>query len=240
MPFFSNKPLLRALALSGLIHIVLLTGVVVVLPVSPEMPVALVRVNLKGAVTANEVKADKGKPAPVVERPPSKVGETVAPLRAAETQPVIAVPSAPDVAAAEARPIASVPGAERKPALSPAREGASRSESPEARASAPEAPNADDLRQYRVSLGVAARRFKRYPPMARERGWEGTVVVTVVVHPRMPQPEVSLSRSSGWAMLDEQALEMLRRAAGATALPESLKGRGFSMELPVRFSLDEE
>jgi protein TonB len=57
--------------------------------------------------------------------------------------------------------------------------------------------------------GSVARRFKRYPPLARERGWEGTV-------------EVALNVRSG------------------RTLPEGLRGGGFRVLLPVRFSLESE
>ena len=41
------------------------------------------------------------------------------------------------------------------------------------------------------------------------------------------------------ALLDEQALEMLGRAVAQTPLPESLRGRHFTVTLPIRFSLEE-
>ena len=37
--------------------------------------------------------------------------------------------------------------------------------------------------------------------------------------------------------LTEQAVEMLTRAVAATPLPESLRGRSFSVPMPIRFSL---
>ncbi|WP_184414955.1 energy transducer TonB [Rhodocyclus tenuis] len=97
--------------------------------------------------------------------------------------------------------------------------------------------SADALREYRVALAIEAKRFKRYPPLARERGWEGIAEVSVSAG-KLTEPRVSLERSSGYAVLDEQTLEMLRRAAHATPLPEALRGRDFRVVLPVRFSLD--
>ena len=96
---------------------------------------------------------------------------------------------------------------------------------------------ANDLRQYRVSLASAAGRFRRYPVLARERGWEGTVDIAVSSTDDY-RTEVRISRSSGHTMLDEQAYEMVARAARITAMPEGLKGKGFSVTLPVTFSLE--
>ena len=89
-----------------------------------------------------------------------------------------------------------------------------------------------------MSLATAARRFKRYPPLARERGWEGTAEVALNVSSRLMVPEAVLIRSSGRGILDEQALDMVVQAARVTLLPEGLKGRDFRIVLPVQFNLE--
>lgn len=101
-----------------------------------------------------------------------------------------------------------------------------------------EGVNPDDLRQYRLALAIAARRFKHYPATARERGWEGTAEVALTVGVQRSVPEIALARSSGHAALDRQAQEMIAQAARATVLPERLKGRDLRLLLPVQFSLD--
>lgn len=99
--------------------------------------------------------------------------------------------------------------------------------------------SADDLRQYRVSLASAARRFKRYPALARERGWEGTAEVAIRFVSTLPAPDVAVVRSSGHDLLDEQAVQMVAQAARAIALPDGLRGRDLEIRFPVKFSLDE-
>lgn len=99
--------------------------------------------------------------------------------------------------------------------------------------------SADDLRQYRVDLAIASRRFKRYPALARERGWEGRVEVAVSVSAWQPRPQLSLVRSSGHAALDQQAVAMLEQASADTAVPAGLKGRDFRILLPIEFTLDD-
>lgn len=100
------------------------------------------------------------------------------------------------------------------------------------------AVSGDDLRQYRLSLASAARRFKQYPAQAHQRGWEGTVEVALKMSALAPVPEVTLVSSSGHRVLDEQAVAMLTQAARVTALPEGLKARDFRLLLPVQFSLE--
>lgn len=107
------------------------------------------------------------------------------------------------------------------PAALPAREGAS----------------GDALRQYRLALALEARRFKRYPRLARERAWEGTVEVAVRLGsgPAL----ASLEHSSGYGLLDDQGLEMVRQALAVTPVPEALRGREWRLVFPIQFSLEE-
>ena len=99
--------------------------------------------------------------------------------------------------------------------------------------------SAEGLKEYRLSLSREARRYKRYPAIARERGLQGVVVIVINTRSGVIEPQVSLSQSSGQDILDEQALEMLRLAVRAAKLPESLRGRDFGLDLPVHFSLED-
>lgn len=106
-------------------------------------------------------------------------------------------------------------------------------------AAASEGPNPDGVRAYRLGLARGARAYKRYPELARERGWEGTAEVRVDVSREGRPRQVLLARSSGHELLDREAVAMLARAAAAAAVPESLRGREFAVSLPVLFDLSE-
>jgi protein TonB len=97
----------------------------------------------------------------------------------------------------------------------------------------------DGLRAYRIGLAREARAHKRYPPLARERGWSGTAEVRIDVSPEGKAGQVLIARSSGHEVLDREALHMMSRAAAAASLPESLRGRAFAVSLPVVFDLGE-
>lgn len=108
---------------------------------------------------------------------------------------------------------------------------------PNSVAVASDAISLDGVRQYRLNLAREARRFKRYPELARERGWEGVVVVVVNTVAGAATPLVSLSQSSGFEQLDLAALELLEMAVESAVLPESLRGRQFGLTLPVDYRL---
>lgn len=100
-------------------------------------------------------------------------------------------------------------------------------------------PDAAGLRQYRLALAGEARRFRRYPEAAQRAGIEGRAEVRVTVTASGGERLAELARSSGHAQLDEAALDMLRQAAQRTHLPDSLRGQGFAVLLPVVFAAED-
>lgn len=103
-----------------------------------------------------------------------------------------------------------------------------------------EAPtlSADGLRRYRLSLATQARRFKRYPAQALAAGWSGTAEIQLTVASD-GQGEATLSRSSGYAVLDRAAQTMIEQSAQHTPVPETLRGKAFSVVLPVLFDIND-
>lgn len=97
----------------------------------------------------------------------------------------------------------------------------------------------DGLRGYRLAIASQARRFKRYPALAMEAGWSGSVDVRVEVGADGRPRPASVSRSSGHEVLDRAALNMIDSGALRARLPDSLRGRVFAVSLPVVFDLDE-
>lgn len=95
--------------------------------------------------------------------------------------------------------------------------------------------NAEGVREYRLALAVQAKRYKRYPPRAMEAGIGGTAEIRISVAAAGSAAEVLLARSSGDETLDAAALDMMKRAAPRTAVPDALRDRGFAVDLPIVF-----
>lgn len=232
----SRRTLLRALIASVLIHAVLFWHGVILFPVRLEPPAATINVVISPGLDG-EPEKPVSLPATVPLTEHVKPSSTI--VRNAGARPIL-VPGPPSTTLVEP-PVQPVTGDAGQPALSAtgvaARSGALSTAFP-APDTTRDGASADDLRQYRLSLAISARRFKRYPALARERGWEGTVEVALNVNALLPVPEVVLVRSSGQDVLDQQALEMMTQAARVTSLPQSLKGRDFRILLPVKFSLE--
>jgi protein TonB len=107
-----------------------------------------------------------------------------------------------------------------------------------AAASSAEAPESLSRDQYRLQLIDEARRHKRYPPLARENNWQGDVLVAVVVGAN-GRASVTLKGSSGYEVLDRQALEMFRQATRAVAVPPTLRGKEFALDVRAVYGLED-
>lgn len=167
-------------------------------------------------------------PRPVISTPsPGPVPAPAAP-RVAEVpaaQASAAEPSAPVPAASASRASAVRPAEAQPAAASP---GAARSGSE---------ADAGTLDQYRLALIGVARRYKRYPAQAMDKGWQGRVEIRLVVGANGMIQSSLVKASSGYEILDNQALDMVKKAKPLTPIPAALRGREFTVDIPVIFDL---
>ena len=249
MHFHPRRTLVRALIVSLLVHAVLLIGVVRILPARIDAPTPAIRVVAmnRGVVSGNAphpvpaaVEAPARIDTPVPSRAPKAVARKLAlPDSRREDFTVPATPSAPAVADA-APPAQVAPRAGAGNSTGGLPQAAAPAASSGAASARRDGVGADDVRQYRFALGISARRFKRYPPLARERGWEGTAEVALDFRYPNAEPVLSLTSSRWKNVLHYQTLETLRQAVRRTDLPVGLRGRDFRMLQEITFSLEDE
>lgn len=159
---------------------------------------------------------------PPVERPEPKP-IPVKPRAAKAAPPKPAAPAVePAVEPARAQPVESAPAAEAPVAV----------QSP---APAPD-PALED--GYRVRIRQAVDEHKHYPRMARRLGLDGRVVVAFTVEADGRLAGVRVVESSGSELLDEAALEAVRKAAPFPSFPAGIERRRWDFTLPLSFSLD--
>ncbi len=97
---------------------------------------------------------------------------------------------------------------------------------------------AGTIEQYRLALIVAARRYKRYPSIAMVKGRQVRVEVRMVIGENGMIASASIKSGSGHDILDNQALDMIKKGKTTVPIPAGLRGREFSVVVPVIFSLD--
>jgi len=107
-------------------------------------------------------------------------------------------------------------------------------------------PRRDD-EERAISAAVAAygrRLFERtmaqgrYPPEAVARGWQGKVLLLLRFGKSGKLLDVAVRDSSGYAVLDTEAIEMTKRAKTESPVPDILQGRNFSLTMAVNFRLE--
>jgi protein TonB len=101
------------------------------------------------------------------------------------------------------------------------------------------APKADSgaLERYRTDINIAAARFKLYPRAAVDNNWEGEVVVMMAIGADGRIDALRVKASSGYDLLDRQALDMFRTAKSYVRIPAELRGKPFELELRAIYGL---
>jgi TonB family protein len=80
-------------------------------------------------------------------------------------------------------------------------------------------------------------RYFDYPAVARQRGWEGTVLLGLRVESNGHLEKIRIEHSSGYAVLDNSALNSLNRLDRLAEASAWLNGSGLDMQLPVIYRL---
>jgi TonB family protein len=78
-----------------------------------------------------------------------------------------------------------------------------------------------------------------YPPLARLHGWQGEVRLALTISADGDLRELRVLASSGYALLDQDAIQTILRLGKLPQARELLAGRNIHLELPVVYRLTE-
>lgn len=185
---------------------------------SPEPPVE------PPATTVPESAAPAALPPPVPAPVPAMpaLPPAASSLPSPRPKPVTTWPSRPAPAAATALPVPT------SPAIPPP--------SPPAAASSTISTTTDP--GWRTALGNWLAAHKRYPERARQRGDEGTVGIRFTVDPAGRVLDVAVTHSSGSALLDDAAREMLA-GQRVPPFPPAMTLAQVAVPVNIRFQLEQ-
>jgi protein TonB len=234
----ASTPLAWAVAASVVLHVAVIVGLPDLWTYSSAPATAPLNARLQPGVPASGASAAPAAalttpPRPAIERAPVSPLAKATPRadRPARASPV--PPATVEPATAPASPVEAV-----APAPAAKAAGASGQGEPTlAPRPGDDALDLGSLAQYRLALIGAAKHHRLYPESAVERGWQGRVTVRLAIDADGAVAAALVRRSSGHGALDQQAVEMLRKAAGLTPLPPALRSREFSVDVPVLFEL---
>lgn len=232
-----NRAFNYAIAASIVLHGLLLFGFSQrerARPAEPQVPIIARLVELPAPAPAA---APPRQAEPVKPRPRAK---PVAPKPLAKGEPATPADAEPEARAepltAEIEPASPAPAA---PAVIAKTDPAS--VAPDAPMPRDAEPVADpgSLEKYRQQLILAAPRYKRYPRMASDNNWAGFVALRMVVAPSGRVASLTVTKTSGHDVLDQQAQEMFRNAAAAVPVPPVLRGKEFAVEVGATYYFTE-
>lgn len=79
---------------------------------------------------------------------------------------------------------------------------------------------------------------KEYPTMARMRGLEGVVVISVRIKANGEVTDHKVAKESGHALLDQSALNLAKKIYSFKALPPEISGEDLKLSFPISYKLD--
>jgi len=190
-----------------------------VTPIPPEPPRA--EPQAQRPVTPSPVPA--AKPAPQRPVPAIAPAAPILSMEAAKqpAEPAFTVPPAPPAPPAPALTAPQAPVAKAELAPGGAASG----------------PDPGSMARFRLEMIEIAKRYKRYPRIARDNNWEGRVNLRVAFGESGAITLQSVTKSSGRTVLDDEAKAMFRSAQPQVAIPPALRGKAFVLDFEVEFVL---
>ena len=96
----------------------------------------------------------------------------------------------------------------------------------------------EPMQEYGLAFAREIARDQHFPREALKQGWAGSVEIRVTVGTDGRLEDVSVIKSSGHTILDEEAVAKVMRARELPPVPAPLAGRAFTLSFPVVFRLE--
>lgn len=175
----------------------------------------------------------EAKPEPVKKPLPPKPAERPAPIKAAEAPPQ----ESPRNETPPPAVITAAPKAEEPPAFTTPPPPPPPPEPP--KAVGPSDADIEAARQaYGNSLSREIAKNKRYPRIAQMRGWEGSVRLLLEIDSNGKIVAIRIEEASDREVFNTEAQEMVKRVIQPPPIPDTLRGRSFTVRVPISFKLE--
>lgn len=95
-----------------------------------------------------------------------------------------------------------------------------------------------DLGKYGSMLAREYAKHKQYPRIAQMRGWQGKPKLEIHIDSNGNIISINIKNPSEYEVLDKSALETARKVSPLPPIPESLRGKEFTIIVPFDFKLE--
>jgi len=243
--FYREFDLPRAIILSILVHLL------VVFLLLPKMNKQDMKVPPPLQVSLAEPKSMENKPTPEKEKSPEppkpEIKKPEPPKPEVKKEPLPAPDKTPTTVPLSKPPVSVTPKEEQvsetnpKPEANPTRvitkAADTTQETKTVNAPSPEKVTAA-TNDYSSLLAAAIAKYKQYPKIAQMRGWQGLIIIELQLNPQGGVIYSQIKKSSGYDVLDQEALEMIKRASPFPQPPEALRNKNFTVLVPISFKLE--
>jgi TonB family protein len=93
------------------------------------------------------------------------------------------------------------------------------------------------MNDFYTKVGRQIAFAKIYPDFARKRGYQGKILVAFKINRDGKISNLSVSKSSGYKILDEAALDAVKEAGPYPPIPEELKENSLKLKIPISYVL---
>jgi protein TonB len=243
--FYREFDLPRAIILSILFHLL------VVFLLLPKMSKQDMKVPPPLQVSLAQAKSMENKPTPEKEKslesPKPEIKKPEPPKPEVKKEPLPAPDKTPTTVPLSKPPVSVSPKEEQvsetnpKPEANPTRVITKAADTPQetktVNAPSPEKVTAA-TNDYSSLLAAAIAKYKQYPKIAQMRGWQGLIIIELQLNPQGGVIYSQIKKSSGYDVLDQEALEMIKRASPFPQPPEALRNKNFTVLVPISFKLE--
>ena len=98
-------------------------------------------------------------------------------------------------------------------------------------------PQKEVMLRYQDMVKQKIEFCRRYPPWAKKQGIEGTVLLKFIILSNGVCKDIKIVQSSGFNILDKEAISTIERAQPFPPIPPELKASSLPMEVSIVFTL---
>jgi protein TonB len=91
---------------------------------------------------------------------------------------------------------------------------------------------------YTNQLTRAIAKQKKYPKIAQMRQWQGEVLLNIEIDPQGNLIKADILEESRYKILNNEAIDMVKRASPFPQPPEELRLKNFTVLVPISFKLE--
>ena len=91
---------------------------------------------------------------------------------------------------------------------------------------------------YTNQLTRAIAKQKKYPKIAQMRQWQGEVLLNIEIDPQGNLVKADILEESRYKVLNNEAIDMVKRASPFPQPPEELRLKNFTVLVPISFKLE--